>query len=82
MYAHLSKYVNTFVGSIEDAQAWYERIGKPVPYRAEFNPMSSRWLIMKSDNTCQAAGLSESEAKIGVMYHINLEIQRGINQAA
>lgn len=55
------------VSSPEAAQAYYESQGLPMPYRAEFNPMSGRWMVLSDKDVCQAAGMSEHKANTTVL---------------
>lgn len=36
---------------------------RAMAYRAEFNVMSGRWMVLDSNDVCQRAGLSEHKAK-------------------
>lgn len=36
---------------------------QPMAYRAEFNVMSGRWMVLDANDVCQRAGLSEHTAK-------------------
>jgi hypothetical protein len=38
-------------------------IGQFVVYRAEFNPLSGRWMVMSESDECIQAGLSKAAAE-------------------
>jgi hypothetical protein len=44
-------------------QSGLNRQGNQPHYRAEFNPLSSRWMVLSDKDECFAAGLSHDKAE-------------------
>lgn len=50
------------VSSLNAVQAT-QPASQPMAYRAEYNVMSGRWMVLDANDVCQRAGLSEHTAK-------------------